>query len=108
MVDFSQKPKPVAKKVETPPIPYMNAAKDEEIAKLKAKLKKKEEELEALFASARPVQSNELDIDGFQAWISTLSPDLHIEKPFIIQLQKYGHKSWLLYFKTLYQKYQKK
>ena len=107
MVDFSQKPTPVAKKVETPPIPYMNAAKDEEIAKLKAALKALEHVSEKLRQQTLQ-QQVELDIDGFQAWISTLSPDLHIEKPFIIQLQKYGHKSWLLYFKTLYQKYQKR
>lgn len=50
----------------------------------------------------------ELDIDGFQKWVKTLNPVDHIEKPFIVQLQKYGHMSWLSYFKSLYQKYQKK
>jgi hypothetical protein len=77
--------------------------KDEAIRKLNKRigeLMKENEELK--FAVP------EIDIDGFQAWISTLSPALHIEKPFIIQMQKYGHKNWLLYFKSLYQKYQKK
>ena len=103
MVDFSQKPKPVAKKVEQAPIVYMNEAKDAEIRKLNKRigdLMKENEELK--------FTTPELDIDGFQKWVKTLNPTEHIEKTLIIQMQKYGKSAFLAYFKSLYQKYQKK
>ena len=81
----------------------MNEAKDAEIRKLNKRigdLMKENEELK--------FTTPELDIDGFQAWVRTLHPNEHIEKSYIVQLQKYGKAAPLAYFKSLYAKYQKK
>ena len=86
----------------------------QENAKLKAKLKQLQQEIGELehvnlmlVGQNAANMTTELDIDGFQEWIRTLNPNDHVEKYFIVNLQKYGQRATLAYFKSLYQKYQK-